>query len=212
MASFTDAISQFNPYVQQLPIEAMLKVGTYKQQKYEEGVQRIQGEIDRVAGLDIYKDEDKQHLQSLLNQLGSKLKTVTSGDYSNFQLVNSVGGMAKQIGKDSKVSNSVIATASFRKQIQKMNDDSEKTGGSNIYNKDVFLQDADKWINDKSVGSSFNYQYTPHRNVFKKLVEVGKEVGIDSVTIQQLFKTDANGKEIYVNGKLEYNDVAAEKL
>lgn len=184
----------------------------YKQQKYEEGVQKIQGQIDRVAGLDIVRDVDKQYLQSKLNELGSKLKTVAAGDFSNFQLVNSVGGMATQIGRDNNVVNAVSSTASFRKQLQKMNDDSEKTGGSNIYNRDVFLQDSDKWMNDKTVGSSFNYQYTPHRDVFKKLVEVGKSVGIDSTIVQQLFKTDANGNQIYVNGKLEYNDVMAETL
>ena len=109
MASFTDQILGFNPYVSQLPIDAMVKVGTYKQQKYEEGVQRIQGEIDKVAGLDVYKPVDKQYLQSKLNELGSKLKTVASGDFSNFQLVNSVGGMAAQIGKDSKIVNAVTA-------------------------------------------------------------------------------------------------------
>ena len=212
MASFTDAISQFNPYVQQLPVEAMLKVGMYKQQKYEEGVQKIQSEIDKVAGLDVYKPVDKQYLQSKLNELGSKLKTVASGDFSNFQLVNSVGGMAAQIGKDSKIVNAVTATSLLRKQMQKMNDDSEKTGGSNLYNRDIFLQDVDKWANDNTVGSSFNYQYTPYRNVFKRLTEIGASVGIDSVTVQQLFKTDANGNQIYENGKLQYNDVMAETL
>jgi hypothetical protein len=35
MASFTDSVPQFNPYVAQLPVEAMVKVGTYKQEKYE---------------------------------------------------------------------------------------------------------------------------------------------------------------------------------
>jgi len=212
MASFTDAITQFNPYVAQLPVEAMLKVGMYKQGKYEEGVQKIQGEIDKVAGLDIYKDDDKQYLQSKLNQLGSKLKTVAGGDFSNFQLVNSVGGMATQIGKDEKVINAVTSTAKLRKEMQKMNDDSEKTGGSNLYNRDLFLKDTDNWINDKTVGSSFNYQYTPYRNVFKKLVDVGKEVGIDSTIVQQLFKTDPGGNQIYENGKLQYNDVMAETL
>jgi hypothetical protein len=31
MASFTDIIPQFNPYVQQLPVEAMVQVGVAKQ-------------------------------------------------------------------------------------------------------------------------------------------------------------------------------------
>ena len=31
MASFTDQISQFNPYIQELPVEAMAQVGMTKQ-------------------------------------------------------------------------------------------------------------------------------------------------------------------------------------
>ena len=61
MASFTDAITQFNPYVAQLPVEAMKEVGMYKQAKYEEGVQKIQGEIDKISGLDVVRDIDKQY-------------------------------------------------------------------------------------------------------------------------------------------------------
>ena len=49
MASFTDAIPQFNPYIQQLPVEAMVKVGMEKQQRYDQGLQKIQSQIDQVA-------------------------------------------------------------------------------------------------------------------------------------------------------------------
>ena len=100
MASFTDAITQFNPYVSQLPVEAMMKVGMQKQAQYEEGYKKIQGEIDRVVGLDIMRDVDKEYLQSKLDELGGNLRTYAAGDFSNFQLVNSVGGMARQVGKD----------------------------------------------------------------------------------------------------------------
>ena len=100
MASFTDKIPQFNPYVQQLPVEAMVKVGMAKQQQYDEGVQKIQTSIDNIAGMDIANDVDKQYLQSKLNQLGNNLTAVATGDFSNFQLVNSVNGMTNQITKD----------------------------------------------------------------------------------------------------------------
>ena len=49
MASFTDQISNFNPYVQQLPVEAMVQVGMQKQAQYDQGVQKIQGYIDNIA-------------------------------------------------------------------------------------------------------------------------------------------------------------------
>jgi hypothetical protein len=97
MASFTDQISKFNPYVQQLPIEAMVQVGMEKQKRYDEGIQKIQTNIDNIAGLDVIRDVDKLYLQSKLNQLGSNLNNIAAGDFSNVQLVNSVGGMANQI-------------------------------------------------------------------------------------------------------------------
>ena len=39
MASFTDQISQFNPYIQELPVEAMAQVGMAKQAQYNQGYQ-----------------------------------------------------------------------------------------------------------------------------------------------------------------------------
>ena len=118
MASFTDQIMQFNPYVQQLPVEAMAQVGMYKQQKYEEGVQKVQSYIDNVAGLDVTKPLHKQYLQSKLNELGGKLKTVAAGDFSNFQLVNSVGGMATQVVKDPVVQSAVYSTQKIRNLLE----------------------------------------------------------------------------------------------
>ena len=111
MASWTDKIPTFNPYVAQLPVEAMVQVGMYKQKQYDEGIQKIQTNIDNVAGLDIAKESDKVYLQSKLNQLGNDLKIVAAGDFSNFQLVNSVNGMTNQIVKDANVQAAVASTA-----------------------------------------------------------------------------------------------------
>jgi hypothetical protein len=80
MASFTDIIPQFNPYVQQLPVEAMVQVGMDKQKRYDEGIQKIQSQIDEVGGMDIYKPIHRMYLQSKLNELGNNLKLVAGGD------------------------------------------------------------------------------------------------------------------------------------
>ena len=85
MASYTDAISTFNPYVSQIPVDAMVKVGMQKQAQYDQGVQKIQSYIDNVAGMEILNDADKEYLHSKLNQLGSDLKVVAAGDFSNQQ-------------------------------------------------------------------------------------------------------------------------------
>ena len=86
MASYKDIIPTFNPYIQQEPVEAMMKVGVYKQERYDEGIKKIQESIDNIAGLDVVRDVDKQYLQSKLNQLGGKLSTVAGGEFPTSQL------------------------------------------------------------------------------------------------------------------------------
>ena len=161
MASFTDSITQFNPYVSQLPVEAMVKVGMQKQAQYDQGVQKIQSQIDNVAGLDIAKNSDKQYLQSKLNQLGSRLTAVAAGDFSNQQLVNAVGGMATQVGKDENVQNAVASTVWYKKGIAEI-DEARKKGKYSASNTWDFTSQADSWLNNEEVGQQFRGRYTPY--------------------------------------------------
>jgi len=218
MASFTDAISTFDPYVSQLPVDAMVKVGMYKQQKYDEGVQKIQGYIDNIAGLDVYRPVDKQYLQSKLNELGSNLKGVAAGDFSNQQVVNSVGGMATQLIKDKQVQNAVASTANIRKQDIIMEEEAAK--GEGLENQDLYNDQKMKYLSSTETNGSFvNGRYVPYINVNKKLKEIGDLVGIKGNIVEQLFKTDTQGNPLpkYVKnpktGKLEqqgyqWNDLA----
>ncbi len=173
MASFTDQITQFTPYVQQLPVEEMTKVGMYKQAQYDQGVQKIQGYIDNIAGMDVVNDADKAYLQSKLNQLGSRLKTVAAADFSNQQLVNSVGGMATQVIKDPIVQNAVSSTAWYRKQLSDMEKAIQegKASQANIYD---FQKQSNEWLSSGKAGQVFRGRYTPYVDVDKKVLEVIK--------------------------------------
>jgi hypothetical protein len=178
MASFTDAIPQFNPYIQQLPVEAMVAVGMEKQQRYDQGLQKIQSQIDQVAGLDIVRDVDRQYLQSKLNELGSKLKTVAAADFSNYQLVNSVAGMASGVAKDNNVLSAVQATAQYRKE-QKFMEESRQKGESAIQNEYDFSRQSSNWLNDPNLGASFSGKYRKYIDVDKKWLEVMKSLHSD---------------------------------
>lgn len=167
MASFTDSITQYNPYVSQLPVEAMAKVGMQKQAQYDAGVQKIQNQIDNVAGMDIANDADKAYLQSKLDELGSRLKTVAAGDFSNQQLVNSVGGMAKQISKDETIQNAVSSTAIYKKGMSEI-DEARKKGTSKASNVWDFTSKAEEWLNSKKPGQKFNARYTPFTEDYNK--------------------------------------------
>lgn len=201
MASFTDSIPQFNPYVQQLPVEDMAKVGMHKQQKYEEGVQKIQSDIEKIAGLDIMRDVDKAYLQSKLNQLGSNLRPFMASDFSDFQLQNSVAGMTSAIGDDPNIQTAVNSTAFYRKQKELM-EKAISEGKSAIQNQWDFSVGVNDWMNNPELGKSFNKRYTQYIDVEEKWLKVFKELHPDLTEQDIPYVRNADGT-------LNYNKTAA---
>jgi len=222
MASWTDQATQFRPYVQQLPVEAMLAVGVEKQRRYDEGIRKIQSAIDRVVGLDLMKDEDKNLLKSKLSELDTNLRTVAAGDFSNYQLVNTIGRNIGRISSDEGIQTAVNSTALARREMARMDKDREegKLDPSNEYN---FNKKLDAWLNDGKAGTSFKGTYIPYTDVWKKVKDIADQVGISSEDIQQLFQTDELGNTLYrdikdpVTGKVTgkepiWNPIMVEKV
>jgi len=196
MASYTDAITKFNPYVEQLPVDAMAQVGMYKQGKYDEGVQKIQGYIDNIAGLDVVKPLHKQYLQSKLNELGSNLRKVAGGDFSNFQLVNSVGGMATQIVKDPTIQNAVYSTKVVRKGQAAM-EAAKKEGKSSVENEWWWNSQVNDWMGDNDAKTKFGGEYNQYVDMDKKLREVADKVHEYDNSIDVPYVRDNKGNTIY---------------
>lgn len=199
MASFTDEISKFNPYVAQLPAEAMVKVGMYKQAQYDAGVQKIQSYMDNIAGMDLYNEGDKQYVQSKLNELGDNLKVVAAGDFSNQQLVNSVGGMATQIVKDPHVQNALTQTAQFRKTLARIEKDQAegKAGANNI---EDFYAQAKPWMESKTPGTKLQANYSQYRDVNKSALEIIKGLHSNLKSVDIPFVVE--------NGKINMSKIA----
>lgn len=196
MASFTDSIPQFNPYVQQLPVEAMVTVGMEKQKRYDEGIQKIQTSIDNIAGLDVTRDVEKAYLQSKLNQLGNDLRTVAAGDFSNFQLVNSVNGMTNQIVRDPNIQNFISSSAKRKKEIGMM-EEARKKGELNPSNEYVFKVKDNAWLNSTELDNSYNAKYTPYFDLNKFAKETFKDLEKDGYSFDQIFQTDAAGNLMF---------------
>jgi hypothetical protein len=198
MASYTDNIPTFNPYVQTIPVDDMIKVGMYKQQKYDEGIQKIQTNIDNIAGLDVIRDVDKAYLQSKLNQLGNNLTTVAAGDFSNFQLVNSVNGMTNQIARDPNVVNAISSSKTYRKGLEDMSA-ANKEGKGSPSNDWLFKTDASDWLNSQDVNKSFSGGYKPYTNYEKNAQEVIKGLVKNSTGQDVAFEKDAKGNLIILD-------------
>lgn len=197
MASFTDKISNFNPYVEQLPVEAMAQVGMYKQQKYDAGVQKIQSYIDNVAGIKTLRQEDERYVQSKLNDLGGKLRTVAAGDFSNQQLVNSVGGMATGIVKDPIIQAAMYSYSNDSKNLQEMEADKKK-GELTPHAEYVYSLKRNAYINNQNLKDeqgkpiSFSSKYIKGFNIEKILAEEMKGVGDGKYSVDNIFITETD--------------------
>ena len=209
MASYKDPANiKFNPYVQQLPVEAMAKVGQYKQERYDKGVEKIQQSIDNIAGLEIAKPEDKQYLQSKLNALGSQLTNVAGGDFSNFALVNSVNGMTNQISKDPKVIGAVSDTAKYKKDVAAV-EKLQLEGKWAPSNDAKFKQNVNKWFNTD--GSRYSNNVSPYVNVQEDAQKIIKALAQD-VTSNEIMFDPVTKKYIDVMTKEVIKELSPEKI
>ena len=169
MASYLDIVPKFREYVPYLDPQAVAQVGMYKQQKYEENVQKIQDQIDKVAGLPVSRPVDKNYLQSKLDELGGNLRTFAAGDFSNFQLVNSVSGMTKQIINDPYIKAAVQSSAAHQNNLEFMEEERKKgtlTPDNEAFYNDQFSKYYNSGLKDKN-GSPiiFNGSYTKHYDI-----------------------------------------------
>ena len=198
MASYTDSIPTFNPYVQTIPVDEMISVGMYKQQKYDEGIQKIQTNIDNIAGLDVVRDVDKAYLQSKLNQLGNNLTSVAGGDFSNFQLVNSVNGMTNQIAKDPNVLNAIASAKTYRKGLEDMAA-ANKDGKGSASHDWLYKTDANEWLNNQDINKTFTGGYKQYSNYQKNAQEVIKGLVKNETGKDVAFETGPNGEMIVLD-------------
>ena len=193
MASFTDTIPQFNPYVSQQPVESMVQVGMMKQEQYDTNLQRIQETMSNISGLDIVRDSDKQYLQDKISDMNRRLKLFASGDFSNGQLTSTVNGMIGGIADDDIVRNSVHSTMRYREQMDTIRKEQEEgtLAPENYYD---FQQQANQWLTNTEPGAAFNGQYSKYFDVLEYTREVFDDIKPDGYTFDEVFAVGEDGE------------------
>jgi hypothetical protein len=179
MASFTDTLVGFNPYIAQIPVDDYVRVGMQKQAEYNQGVTKVQNYIDSVSGIEVIKDEHKQYLNKRVNQLQGEVSKIVGEDFSRQQLVNSVGHLTSQIGTDPIIQNAEISTQRYKQGIAEMKR-AQTEGKSSPSNEWYFQSQVSNWLNDKDINSTLNASYTPYTDVNKKALEAIKSVHPDA--------------------------------
>lgn len=202
MASFTDQLVAFNPYVSQIPVDDYTRVGMIKQQQYDQGVQKVQGYIDSVAGLEVIKPEQKDYLHQRVSNLQQEVGKVVSKDFSNQQLTNSVGALTSKIANDPIIQTSVASTQAYKQGLANMREAKEK-GTLNASNEWDFQDQFQKWYNDKDATTRFTGEYTPYTDVAKKAMDAFDKV-LEKVpnihTEDNPFQRDVGGVIKYEKG------------
>lgn len=193
MASFTDQLIGFNPYIQQIPVDDYVRVGMIKQQQYNQGVEKVQGYIDSVAGLEVIKPEQKSYLQQRVNNLQQEVGRVVQADFSNQQLVNSVGALTNKIASDPIVQTSVASTQAYKTGLAEMKEAKEK-GKSSVSNEWDFSNQFQKWYNDGDATTRFTGSYTPYTDVTSKISKIIKDLEPNSQIEDNPFKRGARGE------------------
>lgn len=195
MASFTDNLVAFNPYVSEVPVDDYVRVGMVKQQQYEQGVQKVQGYIDSIAGIEALKPEQKEYIHQRVNNLQQEIGKIVQGDFSQQQLVNSVGALSSRMGSDPIVKATIASTDNYKQQLAAIKEAKEK-GKSSVSNEWEFSDQFQKWYNDKDVSTQFKGAFTPYTDVTTKIAGIIK--GLDpNVHIEDIpFKRGDGGQII----------------
>lgn len=201
MASFVDQILTFNPHISQVPVDDYTRVGMIKQGQYDTGVKEIQNQIANIQGLDVIHPLQKEYLQSSLGNMQEQLKRVAGADFSNTQVVGSVGGLATKIAKNPIVQNAVFSTSNYRKGLVEL-DDARKAGKSAPENEWDYNDKANKWLTTPDVKASFNGKYVPYTDLNKKALEVLKALHADSKMQEIPFVRN-------MDGSIDYGKTAA---
>jgi len=151
--------------------------------------------------LSLYRDSDKQQLKSKLNELGSKLKTVAAGDFSNYQLVNSVAGMAGTVMKDPTILAAVQSTQNIKnneKLMEEARQKGELTPDNELYyTKKLSAYENSGLVDERGKPIVFGAKYEPHFDVEKFARETFNSVKPSNLSWDEVFTKDVNGKTVY---------------
>lgn len=195
MASFTDniaALSNFNGYIQQYPVEAAVNVGMLKEQQFQRGLEKTQQYVDTLYSLPIDKDDVKSYVSAKVNQLRTGIKNSIAGDFSDQRLVNQIGGFVKNIYSDPIIQNGIASSAAIRAGQSQIELD-RKEGKLQPQNEWDFQSQASKYLSDGDIKSSFSYKYNPYSDYKKKALDTLKSMSGDESIADDAFSVDANG-------------------
>jgi len=186
----------YKEYVPVNPVDLMTQVGVHKEQDLQLGIEKVNSYFSQIAGLDVARDVDKQHIQQRLGDLKQGITKNLSGDFSDQRIINQIGGAASQIYKDPQIQNGVLSTAALRSGQTEM-ETARKEGKNGPSNDAFFLRKANEYLSSTGETDSFNYRYEKYTPVEKNIQDIVTKMLPSGYTTDEAFVTDPKtGKKV----------------
>lgn len=183
----------YGEFVQTMPYKEANQLGLYKQQLYDQNIQKIYSGIEQTAALPLTRDVDKQYLQESLNNLQTSLKKLNTADFSRNQVVNSVAGMTSKIAKDKYIQAGVMSTMRHQNEMSLMEEERKK-GTLTPDNEWFYQREFSNYANSKEMSAangtpiSFSGRYIKHYDVDKDVQEAIKAAHLDGAEWEEIAK------------------------
>lgn len=194
---------QYSDYISPLPADELIRVGTIKQQLYNEGVAKVQNQIDTLDqyGFSILKEEDKNYFSQEMDKF---MKAINEGaaktDFANINSLRDLLSVSRPLENDPLILNAIKASQEVQRRQQVISSlDPKDRGPANDY---FYMQDVYDYLSDGKVGSklSSGKEYMPYIDVNGKIASRIKDLKedtykgiygrynglIDEVTIEEL--------------------------
>jgi hypothetical protein len=206
MANFVETPRQFNPYIQQIPIDAYVAAGMQRQSLYDQGVQKVSGFLDSLSGLSVARDVDSQYLHGRISDLTQRINEVAGADWSNQAIVSQVGKLAGVIANDDVVKNAVIGTKKYLKDEADIAD-AKKNGKWAPENEWLLRKEMSSWMSAPQAGAIYNSNgYKPYVDVASEVIKSWKDAHPDSTLTQRpngdfYAYTTVNNERVGIDGR-----------
>lgn len=199
---------QFAPY-QGIDVGLYTSVGMQRQQEYDAGVQKVQGMVDSVAGIDVIRDVDKQYLNTKVNDITTKLNNLASNtDYGNKQLLNQVGSLTNSIARDKNIQAAMLSTRNVRAGYTQLQADKEE-GKSSVENEWDYNNQVGRYTASQDLGVTFNGTYSKPIDVMGEFMKSFKEIHPEGRVSEDMLTQGANGEVLL---KSSYEGISPDQV
>lgn len=167
---------EYPDYISPLPADDLLKFAQKKQEMYDEGVAKVQQNIDSYHNLrsSILTDVEKEYFDKSMGNLVKAISSSAGLDFSNKANVQAVLNVGKPLERDQYILTAISngkEVSRRQEQLSKM-----KPGERSVVNDYFYMKDVNDYMQSGKLGQKIGYgkDYTPYVDLSKDWMEFMK--------------------------------------